>query len=734
MKTKKRKQNNKEKSKTLKAVNKEDALQNFELKNEKLVPLVLFQRIEEDFSKKDVKLNFKYKMDFIKSFQTPYSKTSYLPENNFYEYITNSWAQSFQKDLQNQAISKYDNFSLTQINVYYQLYDIFEKFTRNNNSTFAKNMKKYQHSAMTFNPLQDTLKYAKEVTNYIDELRKDKNNFIKYLAYINNFEFVKQFNFLYFKMVPDEKDSRIFRIHLYPEQFANMDRILFLSDESIPEIKKMKQAKLQFYKKVFTLLFGSNYKNYGFSEEDTFNCYKDFFLLYYEVEKQNGYYKIQKDEALEKYGFDFNQFATLLGFKKVPEYFITSNISFISSLIKNIGEKWNTDTWRSLILIKMFRFITRFNSKGKQIYQEYYGKFLRGIEDSVFIDSKNVTIIYLVYNYSNFLSREYNKRFYNSTTVTFVRELADDLKIAFINILLRNTWMSPKTKARAIEKIKKLKFFIAEENNKYEEQIMPDVSLNYNSTKLMRNMIEISKKHLKTYTEMEGKKATDLPFIDWTDFPFTIHGNKPFTVNAYYSFRNNSITVNLALLQPPFVDLNNKGLEYNLATIGFVIAHELSHALDSIGGKYNEKGELENWWSNEDLKKYEKIQEDILNQYEEFAKRDGIEFNAQLSLSEDLADISGLAICIEYLIDYLKNIDIIQSAKYLSFRTFFTYFANNLRQYIPPSAVKTQLLINPHPPDVYRVNIPLSRSLTFRAAYNVKKGDKMWWPNTSQVW
>lgn len=233
---------------------------------------------------------------------------------------------------------------------------------------------------------------------------------------------------------------------------------------------------------------------------------------------------------------------------------------------------------------------------------------------------------------------------------------------------------------------------------------------------------------------MEGKKTFDLYTIDWTKFPFTITGNKSFIVNAYYAFRTNSINVSLALLQPPFVDLNNMGLQYNLATIGFVIAHELSHALDSIGGKYDAEGKLKNWWSEKDLRKYEAIQQDVLTQYYDFAKRDGIDFSAQNSLSEDLADISGLAICEEYLRDYLLTTNAIASVKYLNFRIFYNYFAYNLRQFIPKSALENQLLINPHPPDVYRVNVPLTRSVAFRASFNVKKGDGMWWHNTNTIW
>lgn len=136
----------------------------------------------------------------------------------------------------------------------------------------------------------------------------------------------------------------------------------------------------------------------------------------------------------------------------------------------------------------------------------------------------------------------------------------------------------------------------------------------------------------------------------------------------------------LGYIQSPFVDLNEKGLEYNLANVGFTIAHELSHALDNIGGKYDANGVLKDWWSDSDKIKYKALQKDVLIQYNEFAKKDGIKYNSELSLSEDLADISGLAICEEYLRDYQEVNELIAPVKYLRFREFYAYFAYQMRQ------------------------------------------------------
>ena len=231
-----------------------------------------------------------------------------------------------------------------------------------------------------------------------------------------------------------------------------------------------------------------------------------------------------------------------------------------------------------------------------------------------------------------------------------------------------------------------------------------------------------------------GKDVIDIPAIDWSAIPPKFTSTQAYIVNAMYIPNKNSIYIPLGYIQKPFVDLDERGIEYNLSRIGFTIAHELSHSLDDFGSKYNKFGVLNKYWTKHDEKEYKKIQENIVKQYETYAKYDGIEFDAWPSIGEDLADISGFAICLEYLRDFQqKNKDILP-VQNLSFSAFFVYFALQSRQKISKKAILAQLKTNPHPLDKYRCNVPLSRSQIFRAIYNVKKGDKMWWNSLNNVW
>jgi predicted metalloendopeptidase len=265
------------------------------------------------------------------------------------------------------------------------------------------------------------------------------------------------------------------------------------------------------------------------------------------------------------------------------------------------------------------------------------------------------------------------------------------------------------------------------------EKLRDDPDLNYGHS-LYENMTKIMNWRHKKFTELDGKPYIDIPMMDWTQYPVKMTGTQAYIVNASYTPSKNSIYINLGYIQKPFVDLDERGIEYNLAHLGFTISHEMSHGFDDFGSQYDEYGRLHDWWTAADKKKFKEIQADVTKQYEEYAARDGIVYDAAIGIGENMADISGMAICNEYLRDFQENNKDLIPIRYLSFEAFYTYYAFQQKQRVGKKALAAQLKTNPHPLDKYRCNVPLSRSEVFRAMFNVKKGDGMWWHNTDTVW
>jgi predicted metalloendopeptidase len=305
--------------------------------------------------------------------------------------------------------------------------------------------------------------------------------------------------------------------------------------------------------------------------------------------------------------------------------------------------------------------------------------------------------------------------------------MGNDFITVFKRIISRNKWMSPKTKNYALLKLKNIKLSIAAPKNMRNDPI-----LDYKPDDPWGNLLKKCNWRTYKYILLEGADVVDIPQISWN--AFKLIGQQAYIVNAMYTPSQNSIYIPLGYLQKPFVDLDERGIEYNLAHIGFTLAHEMSHALDDMGSKYDYKGNLYDWWNAEDKKKFKEIQTDIIKQYEKFASYDKLIFDASPSIGEDLADISAMAICTEYLRDFQDNNNDIIPIRSLSFQAFYVYFAMQQRQHIYKEAVEAQLKTNPHPPDKYRANVPLSRLELFRSLYNIQKGDDMYWPSTNTVW
>jgi len=256
--------------------------------------------------------------------------------------------------------------------------------------------------------------------------------------------------------------------------------------------------------------------------------------------------------------------------------------------------------------------------------------------------------------------------------------------------------------------------------------------LDYVDDNPYHNLKILSSWKRKRFIDLEGKHVIDIPEVDWNEFKLV--GTQAYMVNAYYRPTSNSIYVPQAFLQKPFLDLENYGIEYNLAYMGYTLGHELSHSLDDMGSKFDENGNMNNWWTDIDRKKYQKKIDNVVKQYEEVAAKDGIEFDASTGVGESLADISGLALAEEYLFIHQLINNQIPLVKDLSLKQFYIFTAISARQQIFDKAIPAQLKQNPHPLEKYRCNCPLSRLQIFRELYNVKKGDGMWWENTDTIW
>ena len=191
-------------------------------------------------------------------------------------------------------------------------------------------------------------------------------------------------------------------------------------------------------------------------------------------------------------------------------------------------------------------------------------------------------------------------------------------------------------------------------------------------------------------------------------------GMPGYMVNACYSPNNNDITFPAAILQKPFYSLSQSVSE-NLGGIGAIIGHEISHAFDTNGARFDEYGNLKNWWLEDDFKAFEKLSEDMKEQF------DGIEFhggkvNGELTVSENIADNGGMGVTLE----------IMHKIPDANFKAYFENWARIWCMKFKEEMIQYLLANDTHSPSPIRVNMPPRNFSEWYEAFDVTDKDEMY--------
>lgn len=169
----------------------------------------------------------------------------------------------------------------------------------------------------------------------------------------------------------------------------------------------------------------------------------------------------------------------------------------------------------------------------------------------------------------------------------------------------------------------------------------------------------------------------------------------PQEVNAYYDPHRNEIVFPAGILQTPFFD-KNRPTCMNYGAIGTVIAHEITHGYDDQGRKYDHNGNIVNWWSDEDLVKFNSISKSMIEQYDSY-EVNGKNVNGKLTLGENLADLGGITLSYRALVEAEPTLT--EKDK----QDFFISYASGWKRIMTPEKAMTQILSDPHSPGKFRV-------------------------------
>jgi len=213
-------------------------------------------------------------------------------------------------------------------------------------------------------------------------------------------------------------------------------------------------------------------------------------------------------------------------------------------------------------------------------------------------------------------------------------------------------------------------------------------------------------------------------------------GMSPATVDAYYSATMNDINFPAGILQPPFFDPHATDAE-NYGHIGGIVGHELTHGFDDEGRQFDANGNLADWWTPEDGKKFDEMTDCEVKEYGNFVAIDDVHVNGKLTLGENTADNGGLRLAfLAFLADAKrKNIDLTQKqAGYTPIQQFFLGHGQNWCGDTRPEQLRLQVQTDPHSPRQFRINGVVQNMPEFGQAFGCKAGQPMMPANACRVW
>jgi putative endopeptidase len=187
-------------------------------------------------------------------------------------------------------------------------------------------------------------------------------------------------------------------------------------------------------------------------------------------------------------------------------------------------------------------------------------------------------------------------------------------------------------------------------------------------------------------------------------------------VNAFYNARANEIVFPAGILQPPFFDAAADD-PVNYGAIGMVIGHEITHGFDDRGRRFDADGNMKDWWTAEDAKRYEARAALVVRQFDAFTGVEGVKVNGKLTLGENISDLGGLKIA------YLAMQKALQGAKrepidgLTAEQRFFISYAQSWRSSVRPEQERLLLQTDSHSPPRFRVRAPLENMPEFARAF-----------------
>ena len=623
------------------------------------------------------------------------------PGDNFFRYVNGKWYDSVPIPASQAGVGAYMFMNYPQR---IRLQGILDSISQSKNPAgsaaqkvgdfYASGMDSITIEKRGYKPLKPLLAKIESISD-IPSLM----NFVANEAKVYNT------SVLAFGVSPDDKNSSMNIAHAYQSGIGLPDRdYYFKSDSSTVAIQ-------QSYKKYLAALF----QNTGSNAKDA----KKNANLVYDIDKQLAVSHRTKVE-LRDVQANYNKMAVRDLVKRHP------NIGW-ADLLNNLGAQ--TDS----IDVGQPAYYDALNKLLKTIPINDWKVYLKANSISRHADDLSKNFVDAAFEYTKVLSGQavqksrgekmasavdsylgealgqlYVKKYFSEDAKKRMLVLVNNLQKAYAVRIDKLEWMSQGTKQKAKEKL----FAITKKIG------YPDKWKDYSNVQIARGSYfeNVMSASAAAYQRQLAKLGKPVDKSEW----FTT----PSTVTAYNNPTANEIVFPAGILQAPYFD-NAADDALNYGGIGMVIGHEITHTFDDQGAQYDKDGNLKNWWTKEDYKKFKSRIQQVIDMYGTYTVLDSLHVNGAMTVGENTADIAGIAVAYDAFKMTKEGQDSTKIGGFTPDQRFFISVAKIWRVKMKDEFLRLWINNNPHSPPAWRVNGPLMNTTPFYEAFGVKPGDKM---------
>ena len=428
------------------------------------------------------------------------------------------------------------------------------------------------------------------------------------------------------------------------------------------------------------------------------------------VEQRNpaaNYHKMSLDELKKEIlGIDWDAFLNGIGVKGVTEL----SVSQVEP-IKEVEKIINSLPVENQIAYMQWSLIDRAAGylSDDLVAQnfDFYGKTLSGKQTNQPRWKRAVSTVNGVLGEA--VGQMYVEKYFPAAAKERMVQLVKNLQTALGERIRNLEWMGDSTKIKAIEKL----------NSFYVKVGYPDKWRDYTGLNIEKDSYWAN---VKRATEFEldymlSKAGKPVDRDEW--------GMTPQTVNAYYNPTTNEICFPAGILQYPFFDMNADDA-FNYGAIGVVIGHEMTHGFDDHGRQFDKDGNLKDWWTAEDAKRFEERAQVMVNFFDSIQVLPGLNANGSLTLGENIADHGGLQVSFQAFKNATKDAPLPVKDGFTPEQRFFLSYAGVWAGNIRDEQIRLQTKSDPHSLGRWRVNGALPQIGAWYDAFGIKEGDPMY--------